>query len=281
MINAWSHTEKFRTVLVTSASMLAFAGNSLLCRIALNTTEIDPASFTAIRLASGAIVLWLLMSCRHQKSTGSWLSALALFVYATAFSFAYAGMSAGTGALLLFGTVQLTMLGTGLCRGERLGLKQAGGLCIAIAGVSTLLIPSATAPTFSMAMLMVLAGLAWAIYSLRGKRAGDPAQATAGNFIRASPMALLLLAVWLPNLKWELAGVWYAILSGAFTSALGYVVWYAATTRLKATTAASAQLSVPALTAIGGALLLGEATSWQLLASCVAVLGGVALASRP
>jgi drug/metabolite transporter (DMT)-like permease len=269
------------TLGLTVLAMLAFAGNSLLCRLALRSTPIDAASFTALRIASGALVLWLFMWRRGVTATGNWGSAAALFVYAAAFSLAYVSLPAATGALLLFGSVQLTMLGTGLARGERLGARQSAGLAIAVAGLIALLLPGAATPRLPSAMLMLLAGIAWAVYSLRGKHAGDATQATAGNFLRATPPALLLAGLMFPQLIWDMRGAAYAVASGALTSGVGYIVWYAAVKRLPATTAASVQLSVPAITALGGIVFLGEPLAWSVAACCAAILGGVALAVRP
>lgn len=266
---------------LTVLAMLAFAGNSLLCRLALRSTPIDAASFTALRIASGALVLWLFISWRGVTATGNWPSAGALFVYAAAFSLAYVSLPAATGALLLFGSVQLTMLGTGLARGERLDARQSVGLAIAVAGLIALLLPGAAAPSLPSALLMLLAGMAWAVYSLRGKRAGDATRATAGNFLRATPLALLLAGLMFPQLIWDMRGAAYAVTSGAITSGMGYIIWYAAVKRLPATTAASVQLSVPAITALGGVVFLGEPLGWALAACCAAILGGVALAARP
>jgi len=266
---------------LTVLAMLAFAGNSLLCRLALRSTPIDAASFTALRIASGALVLWLFISWRGVTATGNWPSAGALFVYAAAFSLAYVSLPAATGALLLFGSVQLTMLGTGLARGERLDARQSVGLAIAVAGLIALLLPGAAAPSLPSALLMLLAGIAWAVYSLRGKRAGDATRATAGNFLRATPLALLLAGLMFPQLIWDIRGAAYAVTSGAITSGMGYIIWYAAVKRLPATTAASVQLSVPAITALGGVVFLGEPLGWALAACCAAILGGVALAARP
>ncbi|SDM36985.1 DMT family transporter [Polaromonas sp. JS666] len=266
---------------LTVLAMLAFAGNSLLCRLALRSTPIDAASFTALRIASGALVLWLFISWRGVTATGNWPSAGALFVYAAAFSLAYVSLPAATGALLLFGSVQLTMLGTGLARGERLDARQSVGLAIAVAGLIALLLPGAAAPSLPSALLMLLAGMAWAVYSLRGKRAGDATRATAGNFLRATPLALLLAGLMFPQLIWDMRGAAYAMTSGAITSGMGYIIWYAAVKRLPATTAASVQLSVPAITALGGVVFLGEPLGWALAACCAAILGGVALAARP
>ncbi|RMH85561.1 EamA family transporter [Pseudomonas sp. AOB-7] len=268
-----------RILLLTALAMLAFAGNSLLCRLALRETAIDAASFTAIRLACGALTLWLLLRLRtvRQPMAGNWPGALALFAYAAAFSFAYLQLDTGVGALLLFGAVQLSMLLWGLWRGERLGLAASLGTALAAGGLLALLLPGASAPPLAAALLMLLAGIAWGGYSLLGRGQGDPLAVTAGNFLRAAPLALLLALTLLPRLSWDGAGLCYALLSGALTSGVGYAIWYSALPGLRASQAATVQLSVPILAALGGALLLGEALSLRLLLSAGAVLGGIAL----
>lgn len=268
-----------RTLLLTALAMLAFAGNSLLCRLALRETAIDAASFTAVRLLAGACTLWLLLQLRQnrQAPAGSWAGAVALFTYAAAFSFAYLQLDTGVGALLLFGAVQLSMLLWGLLRGERLGLCASLGTALATAGLLALLLPGASAPPLLAALLMLLAGVAWGAYSLLGRGQGNPLAVTAGNFLRATPLALLLALAVLPQLNWDGPGLFYALLSGALTSGVGYAIWYSALPGLHASQAATVQLSVPILAALGGSLLLGEALTLRLLLSAVAVLGGIAL----
>ncbi|PPV36942.1 EamA family transporter [Ectopseudomonas oleovorans] len=268
-----------RILLLTCLAMLAFAGNSLLCRLALRETEIDAASFTAIRLLSGALTLWLLLKLRQtgQPIAGNWPGALALFTYAAAFSFAYLQLDTGVGALLLFGAVQLSMLLWGLLRGERLGLGASLGTALAMAGLLALLLPGASAPPLLAALLMLLAGVAWGAYSLLGRGQGDPLAVTTGNFLRAAPLAVLLALVLLSQLNWDGPGLFYAVLSGALTSGVGYAIWYSALPGLRASQAATVQLSVPILAALGGSLLLSEALSLRLTLSAVAVLGGIAL----
>ncbi|MBS1201448.1 MAG: family transporter [Proteobacteria bacterium] len=278
-----------RTALLTALALAAFAGNSLLCRAALRDTPIDAASFTAIRIASGALVLWLLVRFRSARPSraGSWPSGLALFAYAAAFSFAYLSLTAATGALLLFGAVQVTMIGTGVARGERLLGRQWVGLLLASAGLVGLLMPGLTAPPLRGALLMTAAGVAWGVYSLRGRTAdaggGDPLAVTAGNFARAVPMALALLLAalpWNPGSGIDMAGTGYALASGAVTSGLGYAVWYTALRGLKAASAATVQLSVPVLTALAGVVLLAEPLTLRLVLASAAVLGGIALVIR-
>jgi len=271
-----------RTVLLTGLAMLAFAGNSLLCRAALQGTAIDAASFTTIRIAAGALTLWLIVQLRggERSGRGSWLSALALFAYAAGFSFAYQGLPAAVGALLLFGAVQATMIGYGLAHGERLRWGQWLGLILALSGLVVLLLPGLAAPPPFASALMLSAGAAWGIYTLRGRGAGDPTLVTAGNFLRAVPMALaasLVFAASTDGWMTDTAGVGYAIASGAIASGVGYAIWYAAVPSLRATTAATVQLSVPVITAIGGVALLGEALSLRLVLASLAILGGIAL----
>ena len=266
--------------------MIAFAANSLLCRAALRDTGIDPASFTTIRIASGAAVLWVIARMRGgtMTSAGSWSSAAALFGYAAAFSFAYTQLSAAMGALILFCAVQVSMIGWGLWRGERIGARQAAGLCLAIGGLVGLLWPGLSAPPPGSAALMLAAGIAWGIYSLRGKRSGDPTIATAGNFMRAVPFAVALSLFTLGGAKADTAGVLYAIASGALASGLGYAIWYTALPGLTSTKAATIQLSVPVIAAAAAVVLLGEAITLRLLLGSAAILGGIALvvvAKRP
>lgn len=275
-----------RTAALTLLAMLAFACNSLLCRLALrHTTTIDAASFTSVRLASGALVLLLVVAWRDRGRAGAapwragdWSSALALFVYAAGFSFAYRDLTAATGALLLFGVVQTTMVGWGLWRGERLRCLQWLGLATASAGLVARLLPGLATPSLTSGCLMAAAGLAWAVYSLRGRGARDATAVTAGNFIRAAPLALALSAALWSQVRWDSAGLGLALASGAVAFGLGYAVWYTALRGLSATGAAVSRLCVPALAATGGALLLlGEVLTARLLLASVAVLGGVAL----
>src|SRR5438046_3460998 len=304
--------------------MIAFATNSLLCRAALKHTSIDAASFTFIRIFSGAVALWLLMNIRSRmivdrtatplvdgsvtrvglpspssspkrrgdpfslrekvrmrvldwKDNGNWISALALFTYAAAFSFAYVDLSAGTGALLLFGAVQATMILWGLHKSERLRAIQIVGLIVAMTGLVVLLFPGLSAPPLFGSILMLGAGAAWGIYSVRGTREKSPVTATTGNFVRPVPFAAAVSIIFLRWLDLDIAGVIYAIISGAITSGLGYVIWYSVLPSLKAASAATVQLSVPVLAATGGILLLGEPITLRYVLASIAVLGGIAL----
>lgn len=271
-----------RTLLLIALAMLAFAGNSLLCRVALRDTAIDPASFTALRLLAGAIVLWLLLRLRRGPSlpSGSWSGAFALFLYAAAFSWAYVQLDAGAGALLLFAAVQLSMIAWGILKGERLSPLQTLGSALALAGLVGLLLPDSSAPALAAALLMIVSGVAWGAYSLLGRGTSDPLAATAGNFIRAVPMAAVLCLLTLHKLEWDQDGVLFALLSGGLTSGVGYALWYAVLPRLAATQAASIQLSVPLLTVLAGSLMLDEALTSRLLVTGLAILGGIVLVLR-
>ncbi len=263
---------------VTLLAMLAFAANSILCRIALERTAIDPAIFTAIRLVSGAVMLLIVVALRDgaRRLEGSWLSAFALFIYAAGFSFAYVSLPTATGALLLFGTVQVTMMGYALWAGERLRPSQLVGYLIALGGLVGLLMPGLAAPSFEGAALMMGAGIAWAVYSLRASAQGDATRETTGNFVRTIPFALVLLMFGGKSVTLDMAGVAYAIASGAITSGLGYVLWYAALRGLRTTTAATVQLSGPLIVALGGIVLLAEALTLRWLLAALAILGGIA-----
>lgn len=268
-----------RIIILTSLAMVAFAGNSLLCRVALRHTSIDAASFTTIRLISGAAMLWLVVRIRRgtYAGRGNWLSASALFVYAAGFSFAYMSLPAATGALLLFGAVQATMIGYGIRAGERLLKLQLVGLILALGGVVGLLLPGISAPPLYGSVLMLGAGMAWGIYSLRGKGADDPVSVTAGNFLRAVPIAAALSLLTLKESSLDMAGFWYAASSGALASGIGYAIWYTVLPSLKATNAATVQLSVPVIAALGAAVILGEPITLRLVLASAAILGGIAL----
>lgn len=268
-----------RVVVLTVLALAAFAGNSLLCRAALSRSHIDAASFTTVRLLSGALMLWVLVRLRGgaRAGKGSLLSALALFAYAAGFSFAYLHLPAAAGALILFGAVQTTMIAYGLWSGERLRPAQLAGLLLAGAGLVGLLLPGLSAPPLASALLMLGAGAAWGIYSVRGKGAGDALQVTAGNFLLAVPMALALSLLLLREAAFDPAGSGYAFLSGALTSGVGYAIWYTALPFLKSTSAAAAQLSVPVIAALGGVAFLDEPLTLRLLSASVAIIGGIAL----
>ena len=267
---------------LTALVMAAFAANSVLARLALRTTAIDAATFSAVRLAAGAAVLALVV--RRGGAGGSWPSAVAQFAYAAGFSFAYLALTAGTGALVLFGAVQLTMTGWGLAHGERLSGAQWAGLAVALGGLVVLLAPGLEAPPLGPALLMGGAGAAWGAYSLRGRGARRPAAESAGNFVRAAALGLGLVAVAavVPGgaVRLDGAGLAYAVVSGGVTSGLGYVGWYAVLPALRATSAATVQLSVPVLAALGGLAVLGEPVTARLAFATAATLGGIAVVIR-
>ena len=268
-----------RVIILTLVTLLAFAGNSLLCRMALKHTGIDAATFTTVRLISGAAMLWLVARFFRAGKTGNgnWLSAFALFVYAAGFSFAYITLPASAGALLLFGAVQATMIGYGIWKGERLHGMQLLGLVLAFGGLVGLLLPGLTAPPLAGSILMLGAGIAWGVYSLRGRGAGDPTKTTSGNFLRAVPLAVALSLLMIDGARMDSAGFGYAVASGALASGLGYAIWYSVLPLLKATNAATVQLSVPVIAAVGGILFLGETLTLRLVLASLAILGGIAL----
>lgn len=272
---------RVRIIVLTVLAMVAFAGNSLLCRAALKQTEIDAASFTSIRLLSGVIILWLLVSLRGKKASnegqGNWLSAVALFIYAAGFSFAYISLETGAGALILFGAVQATMIGYGLYTGERLNKRQSVGLILAFAGIIALILPGLSAPPLMGSLVMLVAGVAWGVYSIRGKGTGDPTLISAGNFLRTIPFVVILTVITLNNQSLDAAGIAYAVSSGALASGLGYAIWYAVLPSLKSTIASTVQLSVPVIAALAGIIFLSEPITVRFTLASIALLGGVAL----
>ncbi len=270
-----------RTALLTAAAMLGFAANSLLCRAALRGGAIDAASFTAIRLATGAVVLVAIVAARRStvRGEGTWLSALALAAYAVAFSYAYLRIGAAAGALILFGSVQMTMLVGALLRGERPTPAQWSGWLLALAGLVVINAPALDPPPPAGAALMVVAGVAWGVYSLRGRGVTRPLTATAGNFARCVPVAALLAVVALANgAHASAAGIALAAASGGIASGLGYSLWYAAVPALGATRAAVVQLSVPVITALAAVVVLAEPLRWPLAIGGAAIVGGLAIA---
>ncbi len=269
-----------RTVLLTTLSMLAFAGNSLLCRLALGDGLIDAASFSFIRIISGAVTLVLIIALRRRplvRSTANWRSGAMLFIYMAFFSFAYLSLGAGMGALILFGTVQLTMFGYALKEGERFNLLSWGGLFLAISGLTYLVSPGLSAPDLYGAILMIVAGIAWGGYSLLGKGATDPLEATARNFVYSVPLTLLVSLFFISDYNMSSNGLLLAVISGALASGCGYVIWYAVLPSLTASRAATVQLSVPAIAAFGGVVILSEDLTIRLLLASAATLGGVAI----
>lgn len=271
-----------RTFALTLFAMIAFAANSVLTRMALGPVVIDAASFATIRVVSGAATLLLVSALgrreRTRRSSGSWASGTMLFLYAVPFSFAYLSLSTGTGALILFGMVQVTMILAALGKGERPHFWEWVGLVLAFAGLVYLVSPGLTAPSPVGSLLMGVAGVSWGLYSLWGRGAANPLADTTGNFVRAVPMVVAVSLLALSQASLSGAGILLAILSGALASGLGYVVWYAALRGLTRTRAATVQLSVPALAAMGGVSFLSEDVSLRLVFSAVLILGGVAIA---
>lgn len=269
-----------KTALLTTAAMFAFAANSLLCRLALGRGLIDAASFTTVRVIAGAVMLCLLMAPRwlqNGRRRGNWRSAAMLFAYMACFSFAYLSLDAGTGALILFGAVQLTMFTAALRSGEQFAFRSWAGLAIAIGGLVYLLLPGITAPDTAGAALMLLAGVAWGLYSIAGKGSGNPLEATANNFIYAVPLVILVSLAFRADLDVSLEGVLIAVASGAAASALGYWIWFTALKGLSGTQAATVQLSVPIIAAFGGVVLLSETLTMRLLVATFSTLGGIAI----
>lgn len=276
-----SDSGALRIVILTTLSMLAFAANSVLGRMALDAGTIDAASFTFIRLLSGALMLWILVRLRAGRASsadrGSWLSGAMLFLYAICFSYAYLSLDTGTGALILFGLVQLTMIGWGLVKGERPSTLQWAGTLMAIGGLAYLLAPGVTAPSLNGALLMASAGVAWGVYSLRGRGVSQPLVVSSDNFLRSVPMALATMLLAMPLWQLDMHGTLLAILSGAVTSAIGYAIWYTALPALTATQAASVQLSVPVVAAVFGVTLMSEPVTVRLVVATIIILGGIGL----
>lgn len=273
---------RVRLFIYTTLTMIAFAGNSLFCRMALKETAIDAASFTSVRLLSAAIMLWFLMRWQKQApfKQGNWRSAIALFLYAVALSYAYRTINTGAGALMLFGAVQITMLIAGFIAGERMRPLQSLGFIAALMGLVILVSPGVEAPSLPDSILMLASGVAWGFYSLLGRGQPNPAAATAGNFLRAAPMTIALSLFALPWLQLDGLGVLYAILSGAITSALGYILWYRVLQQMSAMTASTVQLSAPLIATLGGILILGEALTVDLIIASTLILGGIWLVLR-
>lgn len=271
------------TGLLTAIALSAFAANSILCRLALISTDADPASFTTVRLVAGAITLFLLsgiFGTRNAPCRGNWRSAVWLFLYVITFSFAYVGLTVSTGALILFAAVQLTMILTAVLLGERPGPFQLFGIFATLSGLVYLLLPGLSAPAPISALLMAVAGFSWGVYSLRGRSEVDPMAATTGNFLRAAALALIFSLILRKGASISATGVVLAMSSGSLASGLGYAVWYAALGGLSATRAAAVQLSVPVIAALGGVLLLSEELTLRLMVAATVILAGIAVTLR-
>jgi len=270
----------WRTLTLTAIAMLALAANPLLCRMALDAERIDPATFTTIRLVAGAAMLKLLLLLQRRtryRARVDWRSVATLFGYMICFSFAYLSLGVGTGALILFAAVLLTMFAVALASGETFSAASWTGLATAVAGLVYLVSPGVTAPDPIGALLMATAGISWGCYSLLGRGGGDPLATTADNFLYCVPPGLIVSAIFADNLLVTIPGVLLAVVSGALASGLGYALWYTVVARISATHAATVQLSVPVIAAFGGVLLLSEQLTPRLLIASAATLGGIAL----
>ena len=270
-----------RTVLYTSFALVAFALNSILCRLALRGGEADAAGFTGVRLVSGALTLmaihYFFGTTPSLSKRGNWASAFFLFAYAVCFSFAYLGLTAGTGALVLFGSVQITMIAWAILQGERPMPVEWLGLFLALGGLVYLVFPGLASPPADSAVLMAMAGVSWGAYTLRGRTSTDPLADTTGNFLRSVPMIGLAALPFLPQLHLSGRGALLAVLSGGFASGMGYTVWYAALKSHTSSRAAVLQLAVPVIAALGGVLLLKESATARLVVATVLILGGIGL----
>ncbi len=270
-----------KTIIYTTLALIAFAANSVICRLALKDGAIDPGMFTSIRLSSGAAVLIALVffskNRRHEKSKGSWTSAGMLFLYAAAFSYAYVSLETGIGALIAFGVVQITMIASSLISGYKMNGMEWLGILLALAGFLYLLLPGASAPSLSGFILMSLSGIGWGIYSLRGKKSKHPLVDTAYNFLRSLPFLILLIYFLAQESNYSTKGILLALLSGIVTSGIGYTIWYTALKGLNSIQASIVQLLVPVLAAIGGVIFIGELISLRLMASSLMILGGILL----
>jgi len=277
------HNNHLKIIASTVFALLAFAANSVLCRLALGENAIDATSFTVIRLFSGTIILLAIIKLTSKTTAknitsepnGSWLAASMLFIYAVAFSFGYISVDTGTGALILFGAVQITMIITSVISGNRLHLSEWLGLTIAFSGFVYLIIPSLTTPSLMGFILMSVSGMAWAFYTLIGRASKNPLNDTAYNFLRTGPFVLALFILGFNNAHLTSMGIVLAVLSGAIASGIGYVIWYIALTGLSVTQAAAVQLFVPIIAAVGGVIFTSELITLRLVESSILVLGGI------
>lgn len=268
-----------KNITLITIALLAFAGNSVLCRLALGEQTIDAASFTSIRLLSGAIFLLLLVYFKEKKlvsiKNGSWSSAIGLFLYAATFSFAYISLDTGTGALILFGLVQITMVIYSFLQGKKLVLVEWFGLIIAFSGLLVLLLPGASAPSLTGFSLMAISGVAWAIYTIQGRGSQTPLQDTATNFLKTLPLVILMVIVTIQHVDLSYHGVILAITSGALTSGLGYAIWYAVLKNITVMQASTSQLLVPIIASVAGVLFANEIVTSKLLIASLLILGGI------
>jgi len=269
----------FKVIILTCLALIAFSANSVLCRLALGNGAIDASSFTVIRLLSGTFVLLIIMGATRKptetSSRGSWFASGMLFVYATTFSFAYISLDTGTGALILFSSVQITMILLSLMSGGRLRISEWIGVVIAFVGFIYLILPSVSTPSVKGFVLMTLAGIAWGIYTLKGRGSKSPLRDTGYNFLRTTPLVFLLAFFTLNTISYSIEGIALALLSGGVTSAIGYTIWYIALGGLSSTQAAVLQLSVPVIAALGGVIFVSETITFRLIVSAAMVLGGI------
>lgn len=268
-----------KTIVLTSLALIAFAANSVLCRLALGNEAIDAASFTIMRLLSGTIVLLLIVAATRNSAAdatkGSWGASFMLFLYAATFSYAYVSLDTGTGALILFGSVQITMILLSLISGARLHLTEWAGVAIAFTGFVYLILPGVTTPSTTGFALMTVSGIAWGIYTLKGRGSKNPLLDTAYNFLRTTPLVIILAIIAMNTLNYSTGGIVLALLSGGITSGIGYTIWYIALGGLTSTQAAVLQLSVPLIAALGGVIFVSEAITFRLMISATLVLGGI------
>lgn len=280
MNNLLSHTVA-KTLVFTILAMIAFAANSVLCRLALGNNTIDASSFTILRLLSGTLVLMTIIGLKYNKkrttSKGSWIASSMLFLYAITFSFAYITLDTGTGALIMFGSVQITILLLSFITGTRLHLSEWTGVAIAFTGFVYLVLPGVTSPSLAGFILMTIAGFAWGIYTLKGQGSDAPLMDTSYNFLRTMPFVIILTIIALQNVSFTPEGIILAVLSGGIASGIGYMIWYVALGGLSSTQAAVVQLSVPVLAAMGGVIFMSEAVTLRLTISSLLILGGILL----
>ena len=270
-----------KSLILTILALIAFAANSVLCRMALGEERIDASSFTVIRLLSGVLVLLTIVKITNSKkslsSRGSWFAGMMLFLYAITFSFAYMTLDTGTGALILFGAVQITMIFLSLFSGNRLHLSEWVGVSIAFMGFVYLVFPGVTAPSVTGFILMSVAGIAWGVYTLKGRGSDDPLLETSSNFLRAVPFIIVLAITAVNTAQYSIEGILLAVLSGGIASGIGYAIWYSALGGLSVTQAAVVQLSVPVIAALGGVIFVSETLTWRLILSSLMILGGILL----
>ncbi len=278
MVSAHNHLA--RTIILTALALTAFAANSVLCRLALGDRTIDASSFTVVRLLSGAIVLFLIIKIKNKSgmlTKGSWSASLMLFLYAITFSFAYITLDTGTGALILFGSVQITMILLSILSGSRLHITEWLGVVISFLGFLYLVLPGVTTPSLPGFILMTVAGIAWGIYTLKGRGSTSPVIDTAYNFLRTIPFVSILAVLTFNQMSYSSTGILLAILSGAIASGIGYAIWYSALRGLSTAQAAVVQLLVPVIAALGGVIFVSEAITLRLTLSAILILGGILL----